>query len=852
MKRAIADKPGFWETLRLLLRVARKRGVGRIRRQRQMLYNRSGGRSFDMAKAGFVFTAVMMVLLNVVAAIVVTVAVDAGVRLDLEQHGKIAVSPHFYREVLEAEKQAQEFSPPDRAHVPLDYNSEARQLADKHFGQEDEIAQKLRSAFLQHGPDAFVRRSARARFRLTDLATSGPLPGMLGSWVLLVWFVMLLCQGEGLDLDMQRRRDPIWEWLFSHPAPPSAILLAEMLSPIPASPFYWGAPLFAGTLYALVYGVVAGLWAIVLVGVPITVAAACLGKAIEIAVMLRFSPRNRGAIIGLMGWIGYSSMMLVIMGLFALPIVITALAKVLPYFTFIGWPWLKLFLGARGNGTFSFLSGIAACWVASILIIISAVWFAVWSTGEGLIARSAPPNASMKFAGRVQFGKEPLYRKEFLWFLRDRSAIVQVILIPLTIAGVQLFNLRGLVTYSTGAWNYLAGAAILFGTYFLWILGPKSLLSEGNALWIPLTWPRGLEDLLKAKARLWSVIASMIVLLVLIYAAFLFPGEIWKIALVAVGWYFFAASMSEKSVTLVTVVSSSGDQQRVPWSRRLAAQLGMLTFTIGIITQQWHLAIIGVVYSYMTAAAMWQNLRARLPYLFDPWSEVLPPPPTLMHAMVAISLLVEAGAVITGVVIAFLGRQNLAMARAVAYAVCAVVVCVATAWFLSRRGVSLRDVWCWPAAQRPTSRISADQNSGSHVALILLGAAGGLLLGLVAHGYTAALSHIPAAQEIVRAARQQVSDVPHLKISYFITAVLFAPFAEEYLFRGLLFRGLDREWGGWRALLGGAAFFAIYHAPLAWVPVALVGLTNEVLFKRTGRLAPAVVLHMVYNAVVLF
>ncbi len=69
-------------------------------------------------------------------------------------------------------------------------------------------------------------------------------------------------------------------------------------------------------------------------------------------------------------------------------------------------------------------------------------------------------------------------------------------------------------------------------------------------------------------------------------------------------------------------------------------------------------------------------------------------------------------------------------------------------------------------------------------------------------------------------------------------------------FRGLLFRSLDREWGGWLGVLGSACFFAIYHPPLAWPPVALVGIANALLFKRSGRLASAVMLHMVYNAVV--
>ena len=53
------------------------------------------------------------------------------------------------------------------------------------------------------------------------------------------------------------------------------------------------------------------------------------------------------------------------------------------------------------------------------------------------------------------------------------------------------------------------------------------------------------------------------------------------------------------------------------------------------------------------------------------------------------------------------------------------------------------------------------------------------------------------------------------------------------------------------AVLGSAAFFAIYHSPLSWLPVGLLGAANALLFKKTGRLAPAVLLHMVYNAVVL-
>jgi membrane protease YdiL (CAAX protease family) len=84
-----------------------------------------------------------------------------------------------------------------------------------------------------------------------------------------------------------------------------------------------------------------------------------------------------------------------------------------------------------------------------------------------------------------------------------------------------------------------------------------------------------------------------------------------------------------------------------------------------------------------------------------------------------------------------------------------------------------------------------------------------------------------------------------------VMSVGFAPLAEEYHFRGLLFRALDREWGGWKAVLGAAAFFAVYHPLLSWPPVFLLGAVNCLLFRKTRRLAPAVLLHMVYNTVVL-
>ncbi len=861
--------PSFWQAVRLLLRAARKRSAGRRRRQQELMNNRAGKTTTDWSFLGVFLLVVMMAAVNIMAAFAVSLAVEAAQRATtgLRPPGKIVVSQEFLDSVNHLLDQTQNRGR-YRQTFP-DYAHESKRIAKRDGGDPAEIEKRLIDSTALHGADNFVSEEGVVP-GLSGLAKSGRLAAFVGSAFLALWFAMLVFQGEGLELDIQRRRHPMWEWLFSHPIPAGAIFLAEMLTPIAANPIYWTGPLFAGFLYGVAYSdPLIGLAAAPLIGIPVTVAAACLGKAIEIAVILRFPPRTRGGLVGLMSWAGYATMMFFLAGLYIVSKLIAALAPFLKVFAVLPSPWLGLFLGTNTTGELSFPLGLATCWAASACVIAAAVAFSVWGTQRGIAGQFAKadssPSASRK--GVPHLGREPLYRKEFLWFIRDRSAIVQTILIPITIAGYQAFNLRFLTQHATEAWNYLSGAAILFGTYFLWVLGPKSLASEGSALWIALTWPRGLESLLKAKAWLWSLISSALVALVLLYACFVFPKEIWKIALVGIAWFFFGRSMAEKSVTLVTITSESGEVQRIPTGLRWAAQLGMLTFSIGVLTQQWHIAIIGIVYSWITAAAMWQNFRARLPYLYDPWSETLPKPPTLMHAMISISILIEAGAVVTAVVVSFGGRSFLGIATALAYGLCAVGVMIGVTYFLGNRDVTADQVWLWkpnPPAGPPPGKYDWLNAAPAEpflkryglldlqlIPALLMGAAGGLALGMIGHGYQYLLAHLPPTREIFLNISQQTARNPDLRVSYFVIAVFFAPFAEEFLFRGLLFRALDREWGGWRAILGSAAFFAIYHPPLAWLPVGLLGATNCLLFKKTGKLLPCVLLHMIYNAVVL-
>jgi membrane protease YdiL (CAAX protease family) len=585
-----------------------------------------------------------------------------------------------------------------------------------------------------------------------------------------------------------------------------------------------------------------GLLAAIGVGLPVAVATSALNKAIETAALLRLGVRTRGAVLGVLSWIGYVAMLLPFLTLSVGGgggSLRQAGAWLAPWFP--AWPVRMLLFGW---GDTSNLSQVILSWlmVAAMLGLL-ALGITHRATSHGIEAASGAsgPGETPLLSTGSRLGRDPLRRKELLWLVRDRSAIVQVVLVPLTIAASQAVNFRGLYHLTTTSWSALCGLAIICGTYFLLVLGPRSLASEGAALWLALTWPRGLEDLLKAKARLWGNVANSVVGVVLVIACIIFPGAWWKIALVGCGWLLFSSMLALKAVALVTVSSSSGEPEPPNQGRRFIALIGTLAFGTGVVTQSWHLAVIGVVFSSLVSVAMWQNLRARLPFLFDPWSEQPVPAPSLLQATVGIALLVECIGVLTALAAGIGGPSSLWLARAIGYGLAGAVGCIAMQNFLSRRGVGLKDIVVW---EGETPRLNLPAG-------LALGVAGGIGLGLGAAGYVALIRLIPAAREALDQAAKISASFAGQEHWILLMAVGFAPVAEEYFFRGLLFRTLDRELGDWRALVLSAAFFAIFHPPLAWGIVAVVGIFNAWLFKKTRNLVPSIICHAAYNTVVL-
>jgi len=86
-----------------------------------------------------------------------------------------------------------------------------------------------------------------------------------------------------------------------------------------------------------------------------------------------------------------------------------------------------------------------------------------------------------------------------------------------------------------------------------------------------------------------------------------------------------------------------------------------------------------------------------------------------------------------------------------------------------------------------------------------------------------------------------------------------APFMEELLFRGVVFRSLDatfsnasQKFGSYSAMTISALIFAVAHAELLqFAGLFALGIVLSYIVKKTNRLTPSILTHMSFNAVAL-
>ncbi len=81
-----------------------------------------------------------------------------------------------------------------------------------------------------------------------------------------------------------------------------------------------------------------------------------------------------------------------------------------------------------------------------------------------------------------------------------------------------------------------------------------------------------------------------------------------------------------------------------------------------------------------------------------------------------------------------------------------------------------------------------------------------------------------------------------------LIAGAFGPFVEEIVFRAVAYGGFSDLMPDWLAVLLSAILFGVLHfSPYLFVPAVFVGIALAMIYRRSGSLWPAIILHSAYN-----
>ncbi|MBK6726860.1 MAG: CPBP family intramembrane metalloprotease [Xanthomonadales bacterium] len=724
-----------------------------------------------------------------------------------------------------------------QGHLQYRLEVESDRLARTRGGHSVAWQQRLKAVVASEKPQLLVPESESA-------AAASATSWRILSVGVLIWWLALALQGDGFAIDMNRRRHPLWEWYLAFPVPQPAIYLAEALKPIVSNPFLLSSPLMLMVLAALVNKSLAAGLAAFAVALPFTASAAVMTKAIEVQVMLRASPRNRSAWLVAAGGIGFVLLMTPLIAL-TTPSLSWGLARWLAGAGDTATPSAELFLHypdviawLRAIVLSLLLNGVLC---ALALVAMHAATLRGFEAGFGGAEERVDPSAIGALAVKAsRWRRSPLLRKELLWLRRDRGALVQMLLVPLLLVGLQAFYLGHYLRNIEFHWHHWAGIVLAAGAYMIAVSAPRMLAAEGPALGWMMSWPRSLLEVARTKAMVLTAFVSVMVLSSLVVVAWMHPTELWKIAVIGVLWLLSGTMIALKAVTVFPTYSATGEAMPMQASRGMAAAVGNMVIAIGVFGANWPLAIAGLLMNGVFAAALWSRLQVQLAYLFDPDAEPDEAPPTMLGALIAIVAHLELVAVLLALIGGVSGARASASALLIASAVSAALVSFYV-WRWNRRfGVGLFD-------------ILVPSPMGRSTFAWLAGAAGvGVVLGALALAYLGLLHRFGSSElrEQLASGAAFLRESNGALYAFAGATVVVAPLVEEYLFRGLLFRAMRREWPLWIAITLSAAFFAVMHPFASWPPVFLVGVASAWLFARAGNLLPSMLLHATYNAVV--
>ena len=727
------------------------------------------------------------------------------------------------------------------------FADDALRLRQDAGSSEEETLARLIDQYRARGPDGFyVEGQVVAPFPRRE-CWPGPeaQPALLTVLTVTVTALMMVLIAYGLSQFGRDLTAVHWstEWFFNFPVPAGAIFLADVLQSSLLNLAAWGAafPLLLAVLITSGYGLIA---------IPLAAAGTVYLAVLAGAVcMLAETWMRRHFSLGHLRSIQATSTALTMLAYVVLliaasnPTVQAPLANTLSRAA--TWPhwlvWLPsglpLMLVHSPWTTLAAMAGIAvgltatACLVSGRLVRTGLVAGRSSDSGRPVAAqpRSVRPVRLHGVLGR-----------EVRLLLRDRTLLVNTVIMPVVLSLLMIAMQFHLLASAQG--NVRHGAALAFGVacYMLLIGGSQIVASEGRSLWMLYTFPRPLHWVPLRKTILWACFAGAFAVAILAYAM----GSAGGLSLGALGtcalalWGVGTFAFIHGGIAAMTFEPPQGGEKPRPKTEAALLSTMLAGMYAGALyaPSLWSQVVWAVLFA-LIAVATWQWVPDRIGYLLDRTATPTPKLSAAHGLIAAFAFFALQGIGAMGLVLTGMAT---AAAMTLSYVLAGAMVTLFTLVALFRVPNLLRLVGLRPAPPRFRALLS--------------GVATGLLLGIAAGaagaGWLLLCRHVPALRELAEQTRRLDLLGDNL-IPLAILAILAAPVFEEFIFRGLLLRGLERSIPPAAAVPASAAIFAVIHPPIAVAPVFALGLAAASGFRRTGLLITPVVTHMVYNAIVL-
>jgi ABC-2 type transport system permease protein len=426
-----------------------------------------------------------------------------------------------------------------------------------------------------------------------------------------------------------------------------------------------------------------------------------------------------------------------------------------------------------------------------------------------------------------------LHRFELRRLLRDRHFQVRLLLIPLLLVLVQVARAQLEHGQTPASWlrgSVFAAAGFVMGAYALLFL-IQVVLKESPSLWLFYSLPCRLQEVFRKRAAFWAAVCYLFPLGALL-AQIAVRGrprleDALSFTLAFAGIPLFALIAVSLGVLAIDR-ASKWTTPRVNLALTFGYFLLGSWYVSAIVTTHLWPRLRFLAFTSVGAFALWKEAQERLPLLLD------------AEGVRRRSLWLAEGLVAA---LAFNWLQEILVTGAADLGLppsqgrpLAMVVAGLAILALGRAGRPER----WRMALAPP-RLDIRRS-------LVLGGALGLLAGLFFVTYLrwlqpALASYFPG----VATARTLAGKV---SLAAELAAIVAAPLFGEFIFRGLIFRGLRQFLSLTPALAISALLFSFVHPASSFPLIFVLGLSAAMAYERTRSLVPAVLCHAVYSLVV--